>query len=390
MSTLFAIAAFASAALAHGTVSGVVADGTYFSGWKNDYYYAVQNGGSIPTGVVGWYSEGLDNGYVGGDRTTYDSPDIICHKNAKAASSAATVKAGGTLDFQWTAWPESHVGPMITYVAKCDGDDCSSADKASLKFAKIEEAGFVDGEWAAISMIKNNNTWSVKVPETLAPGSYVFRHETIALHGAGSVNGAQNYPFCLNIDVTGSGSATPDGVLGTALYTNDEEGIVWNVYQADNSGYPVPGPALWDGASGSGSGSGSGSSTTAPSATAAPTSNSTTPVATATATAAPTTSAPATVVETPAPSSTATPTTGLGSEFTIDELEAYLTANTDATKEYTVDEIVALLEGANAKRIFSVCIVILVDVAMTGLGPPKELPSPLACPLTTPMRPMST
>jgi cellulase len=334
MSTLLAIAAFASAALAHGTVSGVVADGTYFPGWSNEYFY---NAAATPKNIVGWHSEGLDNGYVGGDRTKYTDTDIVCHIKAKAASSAATVAAGGTLDFQWTTWPESHVGPMITYVAKCDGDSCSSADQTSLKWAKIEESGFTDGEWASIAMIKNNNTWSVKVPETLAAGSYVFRHETIALHSAQKVNGAQNYPFCLNIDVTGSGTATPDGVVGTQLYTAEEKGIVWDVYGTDNSAYPIPGPKLWSGASGSGSGS----------PTTPPASNTTAPAAAPSSTA-PTTTAPsaAPVDATPAPSSTATPSTGLSGEFTIDELEKWLVANTEADKEYTVDEIVAMLEKA--------------------------------------------
>lgn len=32
------------------------------------------------------------------------------------------------------------------------------------------------------------------VPQHLAPGNYVLRHEIIALHAAGQANGAQNYP----------------------------------------------------------------------------------------------------------------------------------------------------------------------------------------------------
>jgi cellulase len=338
MSIILAIAAFAGTALAHGTVSGVLADGKYFPGWKNDYHYS----GTIPKDVVGWSSEGLDNGYVGGDRTPIDGPDIICHINAKPAAAAASVKAGGTLDFQWTKWPDSHVGPMITYVAKCDGDSCATADKTALKWAKIEEAGFANNKWAAIDMIANNNTWSVKVPETLAAGSYVFRHETIALHSAKAVGGAQNYPFCLNIDVTGSGTATPDGVLGTALYTASEKGIVWDVYQSDNTQYPIPGPKLWDGAAGSGSGSPTTPNTPT---TPVPSDNSTAPVATPT---------PSEGTSVPPPISTGTPSapangTGLAGEFTIDDLEKWLVANTEAGKEYTVADIVAMLQSAGSK-----------------------------------------
>jgi len=41
---------------------------------------------------------------------------------------------------------------------------------------------------------ENGFSWNVKIPSSLAPGSYVLRHEIIGLHSAGSSNGAQNYP----------------------------------------------------------------------------------------------------------------------------------------------------------------------------------------------------
>lgn len=43
-------------------------------------------------------------------------------------------------------------------------------------------------------MIKNNNTWTVQIPASIKAGNYVLRHETIGLHEAGNVGGAQNYP----------------------------------------------------------------------------------------------------------------------------------------------------------------------------------------------------
>jgi hypothetical protein len=42
--------------------------------------------------------------------------------------------------------------------------------------------------------VENGFSWNVKVPSSLAPGSYVLRHEIIGLHSAGNPNGAQNYP----------------------------------------------------------------------------------------------------------------------------------------------------------------------------------------------------
>jgi hypothetical protein len=44
------------------------------------------------------------------------------------------------------------------------------------------------------ALTENNFAWNVKIPASLAAGSYVLRHEIIGLHSAGSPNGAQAYP----------------------------------------------------------------------------------------------------------------------------------------------------------------------------------------------------
>lgn len=213
--------AFAAKAYAHGLVQGFGTDGTYNQGFILDYYYAKINSGTYPA-TAGWYEESTDNGYIA--PTSYNNADIICNKNAANPSYTGTVSAGGTVDFYWTTWPDSHIGPILTYVANCGtGDDaCSTVDKTTLEWVKIDEAGIdLDTqEWPTAALIANNNTYSVTVPATLASGSYVFRHEIIAMHGASSENGAQNYPFCINIAITGGGSDSPTGTLGTALYTS--------------------------------------------------------------------------------------------------------------------------------------------------------------------------
>ncbi|KAF4918300.1 Endoglucanase-7 [Colletotrichum viniferum] len=246
--------AFAASALAHGTVTGYEMDGAYVQGYKLDYYYLKQNGGTPPS-IAAWSAEDLDNGFIAPD--AYGTVDINCHKNAAPGASSAKVAAGGTVDFQWSAWPESHIGPVLTYAAKCDGA-CTSADPATLKWVKIDEAGIdLDTqEWAATKLIKNNNTWTSTIPSDLAAGNYVLRHEIIAMHGAGSENGAQNYPQCVNVEITGSGTSNPEGTLGTALYKSTDAGILFNPY-ATLTSYEIPGPALF----GSGSSSGGGSAT---------------------------------------------------------------------------------------------------------------------------------
>lgn len=79
-------------------------------------------------------------------------------------------------------------------------------------------------------MISNNNTWGVKIPSSIKAGNYVLRHETIALHQAQGVGGAQLYPQCVNLMITGGGSDAPDGVLGTELYKSNDPGIQFNIY----------------------------------------------------------------------------------------------------------------------------------------------------------------
>ncbi|KAF1833856.1 hypothetical protein BDW02DRAFT_358887 [Decorospora gaudefroyi] len=314
ITSLSAVAALAATVTAHGIVTGVSIDGAWEQGFVLDYYYAKQYGGDIPE-HIGWYAENLDNGFV--EPSAYGSPDIICHKNASPEGSSdtmASVAAGGVVEFSWTDWPESHVGPVITYVAPYTGD-IADVNKEELKWTKIEGAGYENGEWAAVKMIGQNNTWPVTVPESLAAGKYVFRHEIIALHAAGDENGAQNYPQCLNIEVTGSGTETPsDGVVGTELYKSDDAGILFNPY-TPTIDYPVPGPALWSGA-GSGSAPSTPSTPTtsaAPSASAAPATS---------ATAAPVASSPP--VSKPVASATPDTGSGLPEEFTIDTFITWL------------------------------------------------------------------
>ncbi|GAB7324304.1 hypothetical protein MBLNU13_g08270t1 [Cladosporium sp. NU13] len=286
LQTAALLGSLAASAYAHGRVTSITADGETYNGFLNDYIYMAD-----PPAIVAWSADNGDNGFV--DGSAYTSGDIICHREAKAGKISASVAAGSKVEIQWgpDAWPESHHGPVIDYLAKCDGDDCTTVDKETLKFFKIDEAGLVDGssapgKWASDELIAADGKWSVTIPESLAPGQYVLRHEIIALHSAGDVNGAQNYPQCFNLEVTGSGTANPEGVLGTALYTPEDAGIKVGIYSALGDSYEIPGPALWDGASSGSSGPATGNSTSgsaSPSGVAAPSgssSNTTVPVAT--------------------------------------------------------------------------------------------------------------
>lgn len=144
-----------------------------------------------------------------------------------------------------------NLGQVISYLANC-GSSCETVDKTTLEFFKIDGVGLVDdsnppGVWGDDQLIADNNSWLVEIPPTIAPGYYVLRHELIALHGAGSPNGAQNYPQCFNLQITGSGTAKPSGVKGTKLYTPTDPGILVNIYNPLST-YVVPGPTLIPGA----------------------------------------------------------------------------------------------------------------------------------------------
>ncbi|KAK2764259.1 hypothetical protein FQN54_008951 [Arachnomyces sp. PD_36] len=234
--------ALASQAAAHGYVKNLNVDGKDFGGYLVDKYPYTDK----KPDTIGWSNAATDLGFV--DGSGYSSGDIICHKEGQPGSTSANVAAGGTVKWDWTEWPESHHGPVITYMANCNGD-CTNVDKSSLKFFKIEEAGLIDGssapgKWASDKLISNGNTWEVTVPSSLAAGNYVMRHEIIGLHSAGNENGAQNYPQCINLKVTGGGSDNPEGTLGTALYTPTDPGIKVSIYESlDN--YQIPGPALY-------------------------------------------------------------------------------------------------------------------------------------------------
>ncbi|KAJ5600960.1 Endoglucanase-4 [Penicillium hetheringtonii] len=195
----------------HGHVTNIVVNGVSYEGWDiNSFPYS-----SDPPAVVAWGTPNTGNGFI--EPSNYGSDDIICHLNATNPKGHATVAAGGKINLQWTTWPDSHHGPVIDYLADC-GDSCESVDKTTLKFFKIDGVGLVDGSEVP-------GTWGDDQAE----------------------GGAQNYPQCFNLKITGSGSDKPAGVLGTSLYKSTDPGILVNIYNSLST-YIVPGPTLYSGA----------------------------------------------------------------------------------------------------------------------------------------------
>jgi cellulase len=167
--------------------------------------------------------------------TAYHDANIICHKNASPASKAVPVIAGDIIALSWPDWPmtDPHPGVFLNYLAAGGTNNPTSIEKTKLKFFKISQFGYdpsvdingPDKGLATGSFKKAGLVSRVHITSSLKSGIYVLRHEIIALHEAERPNGAQNYPQCITLQVNNGGTATPEGILGTELYKEDEPGV---------------------------------------------------------------------------------------------------------------------------------------------------------------------
>jgi cellulase len=243
--------------LAHGRITSITtSNGTVYPGWDP----ASSPNLTPPYPLAAWSASNLGNIYIPPSQFTTDN--IACHYNATPPTLHIPTTPGAQLTLHWNEWPTSHVGPVLTYLASCQGR-CTNAKKEALRWVKIDELGWLNstgwdeldlgGTWAANVLIANSYSWVVKLPQQLAEGEYVLRHEIIALHVAEALDGAQAYPQCVNLRVgKGRGDGEGEelgggGVLASELYSMRDEGILVDVHQKIE-GYKIPGPALWVGA----------------------------------------------------------------------------------------------------------------------------------------------
>jgi cellulase len=132
------------------------------------------------------------------------------------------------------------------------GELPASGKTEDVEFFKIDEASYdpktqtFGTDW----LIKNNNYWTSVIPSDIKPGTYVVRHELISLHNAlnddyiKKSSGAQHYPQCVKIKVTGDGKATPKGKKFPGTYKWDDKGILVNLYWRPNE-YTAPGGPVY-------------------------------------------------------------------------------------------------------------------------------------------------
>ncbi|KAH7305952.1 glycoside hydrolase [Stachybotrys elegans] len=233
---------------AHGWIRTITIGSDTYTGYNPTIapWQAVQDS-------IAWQNWATDTGFVPSTAESLASSDINCHLDSVNAIKSATVAAGSEVKLDWTSWPASHKGPIMDYMARCENDDCLTVDKETLKWFKIAEMGQLElgagngtvGYWADDVLAETDWVWTVTIPADLAPGSYVLRHELLSLHSAYDEGGAQFYPQCINLVVTGNGTESPEGVLGPELYTSTDPGVIYNVYNDEMSPeYQIPGPSV--------------------------------------------------------------------------------------------------------------------------------------------------
>ncbi|KAI0458288.1 glycosyl hydrolase family 61-domain-containing protein [Xylaria acuta] len=219
-------------------------------------------------------SNGVKNSVSYGIRTpSYDGPitdvssnDLACNGGPNPTTPSdkiIEVKAGSTVNAIWRhtltsgandVMDASHLGPTIAYLKKV-GDATKDVGYGGGWF-KIQQDGYNNGAWGTSKVINNGGIHAIQIPECLADGQYLLRAEMIALHGAGSPQGAQLYMECAQINISGgSTKVSPTTYSIPGIYNQNDPGLLINIYQMTSaSTYTIPGPSIFTCAGGSGGG----------------------------------------------------------------------------------------------------------------------------------------
>ncbi|TFK35318.1 glycosyl hydrolase family 61-domain-containing protein, partial [Crucibulum laeve] len=196
--------------------------------------------------------------------TSVSSADIACNI-AGSSQGVCSVNAGDEVTVEMHAQNGQrscaneaiggqHYGPVTVYMAAVS--DARTAVGSSAGWFKVSESGLVSNnpDYWAVQVLNNNcGHYTFKVPADIAPGNYLIRAEVIALylfiiilftsalHTAGSAGGAQFYPACYQVNVSGTGTAKPPTVKFPGAYAASDPGILVNIHQTLAT-YKIPGP----------------------------------------------------------------------------------------------------------------------------------------------------
>jgi hypothetical protein len=246
LQTVSLLSALAATVSAHGYVDNATIGGTLYEGYQpyqdpymspipNRIFRPVQGNGPVQDlTLIDLQCGGYTAGGISG--------------SSPANLTAGPVAAGSEVSLRWTLWPDSHVGPVITYMARCVNDNCTTyLPGTDAVWFKIQEAGRTGttNVWGDTPLMTAGNSITYTIPSCLTAGSYIVRHEIIALHAAYTYPGAQFYPSCHQIQITGSGTSTGPAskVAIPGVYSGSDPGITYDAYQATT--YTIPGPTLF-------------------------------------------------------------------------------------------------------------------------------------------------
>ncbi|KAG2008469.1 hypothetical protein CC2G_013900 [Coprinopsis cinerea AmutBmut pab1-1] len=164
------------------------------------------------------------------------------------AALVGQVAAGDLVKLNWLNYAgDNHKGPLLTYMARAPSDITKWSPGTEAVWFKVHHEGKDDdGKWAAPKMFNElNSTYTFRIPPNLLPGQYLIRHEWIALHFAESYPGVQIYPACIQVEVTGNGTAFPTSFVSfPGAYTPETPGMIFDVWNDDGVSYPLPGPEV--------------------------------------------------------------------------------------------------------------------------------------------------
>jgi hypothetical protein len=261
MRVLASLVASASLVAAHGYVDNGTIGGQYYQ-----FYQPYQDPYMNPA------PQRIERAIPGnGPVEDLSSIDVQCNGysaggvvGSQPAALHADAAAGSTVTLFWTQWPDSHVGPIITYMARCPDTGCQNWQPASSKvWFKVQEEGRqgTSNTWASVRdpyvtrdiclrmsfltpqqtaiMKAGNSGVKYTIPSCLKPGYYLVRHETIALHASYAYPGAQFYPGCHQLKVSGSGSTVPSSLVSfPGAYAASDPGITYDAYKGMSSLVP--------------------------------------------------------------------------------------------------------------------------------------------------------
>ncbi|KAJ2900224.1 hypothetical protein IWW38_000644 [Coemansia aciculifera] len=164
------------------------------------------------------------------------------------------VKAGTTFSVNWRHHNDtlqdnmvspSHRGPCMIYLGKI------TPNPDDIQWFKIYHMGFNkdSNKWCSDVARDNHGKVDIVIPKDLEDGKYILRTELLALHKAALPMGAQFYPNCVHIDITGSNNKfltpPPAYVKFPGAYQSTDKGILYNWRTDKGLTYEIPGPVVY-------------------------------------------------------------------------------------------------------------------------------------------------